>query len=56
MMLQETMPSPMAQRIQPAIGEELKKKIQNAIKSKENKGKRGVKKENAADVSSNNLL
>ncbi|KAJ3662202.1 hypothetical protein Zmor_006558 [Zophobas morio] len=47
--LQETMPSPVAQRVAPTISDELKKRIQLAAKSKENKGKRGIKKENLAD-------
>lgn len=36
---QETMPSPMAQRIAPTISDDLKKKIQYAKNAKENKGK-----------------
>ncbi|KAK5640442.1 hypothetical protein RI129_011253 [Pyrocoelia pectoralis] len=47
--LQETMPSPGGRRIVPILGDDLKKRIQNAIKSKENKGKRGVKKEILAE-------
>ncbi|KAF5272739.1 hypothetical protein FQA39_LY07766 [Lamprigera yunnana] len=43
--LQETMPSPCGRRILPVVSEEIKKRIQNAVKTKENKGKRGVKKE-----------
>ncbi|KAL3285410.1 hypothetical protein HHI36_019512 [Cryptolaemus montrouzieri] len=46
MNLLETMPSPMARRVEPIIGEELKKKIQAAIKTKENRSKKGTKKEN----------
>lgn len=45
----ETMPSPQARRIAPTISADLKKKIQTAIKSKENKSKHGVKKENIAE-------
>lgn len=41
----ETLPSPAAQRIVPTVSEDLKKKIQAAVKSRENKGKRTVKKE-----------
>lgn len=41
----ETLPSPVSQRIVPTVSEDLKKKIQAAVKSKENKGKRAVKKE-----------
>ncbi|GJQ70860.1 Top2 [Trypoxylus dichotomus] len=47
--LQETMPSPLARRILPTVGEELKKKIQTAIKNKENRGKKGVKQESSID-------
>lgn len=45
------MPSPMAQRIQPTVSDDMKKKIQTAIKTKENRGKRGLKQENSQDVS-----
>lgn len=41
----------MAKRVAPAITDDLKKKIQAAIKSKENKGKRGPRKENVSTVS-----
>ncbi|XP_045462346.1 DNA topoisomerase 2 isoform X2 [Harmonia axyridis] len=44
--LQETMPSPMGKRVEPIISDDLKKKIQAAIKSKENRIKKGTKKEN----------
>ncbi|CAH0545849.1 unnamed protein product [Brassicogethes aeneus] len=44
--LTETMPSPMAERVAPKITEEMKKKIQQAQRVKENKGKGRVKKEN----------
>ncbi|KAF2905680.1 hypothetical protein ILUMI_00490 [Ignelater luminosus] len=47
--LQETMPSPAARRVVPTVGEELKKKIQIAVKSKENKSKKGVKKDSTTD-------
>nr|CAI5835745.1 unnamed protein product [Callosobruchus analis] len=40
----ETMPSPMAQRVVPTISEDIRKKVQQAAKSKENKMKRGIKK------------
>ncbi|KAG5882166.1 hypothetical protein JTB14_002890 [Gonioctena quinquepunctata] len=43
--LDETLPSSNAQRVEPTISEDMKKKIQIAIKSKENKMKKGVKKE-----------
>ncbi|KAF5292892.1 hypothetical protein FQR65_LT11144 [Abscondita terminalis] len=43
--LVETMPSPSGRRILPVLSDELKKRIQQAVKTKENKGKRGVKKE-----------
>ncbi|KAK4872667.1 hypothetical protein RN001_014696 [Aquatica leii] len=43
--LQETLPSPAGRRILPTVSDDLKKRIQNAVKTKENKGKRGVKKE-----------
>lgn len=46
----ETFPSPVAQRIVPTVSEDLKKKIQAAIKLKENKGKRTVKKETSLEV------
>jgi len=45
----ETLPSPAAQRIIPTVSEDLKKRIQAAVKSKENKGKKTVKKELAFD-------
>ncbi|KAH0814448.1 hypothetical protein GEV33_008343 [Tenebrio molitor] len=47
--LQETMPSPVAQRVAPVISDDLKKRIHNAAKTKENKGKRTIKKENIAN-------
>lgn len=47
---QEALPSPQARRVAPTISDDLRKKIQTAIKTKENKGKRGVKKENIAEV------
>lgn len=50
MALIETMPSPQARRVAPTISEDIKKKIQMAVKSKENKGKRAVKKEIPDDV------
>lgn len=43
------MPSPNGQRVAPTISEEIKKKIQLAVRSKENKIKKGVKKENIAE-------
>jgi hypothetical protein len=50
------MPSPVAQRVAPVISDDLKKRIHNAAKTKENKGKRTIKKENIAnDVSINNI-
>lgn len=45
----ETMPSPSAQRIIPVITDDLKKKIQLAVRMKESKGKKGVKKENITE-------
>lgn len=48
-MLHEVMPSPSARRIMPTVTEEIKKKIQNAVKTKENRTKRGVKKETIVD-------
>ncbi|CAH1979739.1 unnamed protein product [Acanthoscelides obtectus] len=45
----ETMPSPMAQRVVPTISEDIKKKIQTAIKQKENRMKKGIKKENITE-------
>lgn len=39
------MPSPQARRIEPVITSDMKKKIQTAVKAKENKIKKGVKKE-----------
>lgn len=45
MNIAETMPSPVAKRIAPVIGEELKKKIKTAVKSKEARDKK-VKLEN----------
>lgn len=50
MNLLETMPSPQARRIAPTLTEDMKKKIQTAIKTKENKGKKGVKKETITDL------
>ncbi|XP_018567755.1 DNA topoisomerase 2 [Anoplophora glabripennis] len=47
--LDETMPSPTARRIEPTISDDIKKKIQNAVKFKENKMKKGLKKENIAE-------
>lgn len=47
--LKETLPSPAAKRVAPIISEDLKKRIQSAIKTKENKGKKMLKKENVAD-------
>ncbi|KAJ8915854.1 hypothetical protein NQ315_004668 [Exocentrus adspersus] len=47
--LDETIPSPNGRRIAPTISEDLKKKIQNAVKFKENRMKKGVKKENIAE-------
>lgn len=44
------MPSPLARRIAPTISEDMKKKIQMAVKTKENKVKRAVKKEILDDV------
>ncbi|XP_044767164.1 DNA topoisomerase 2 [Coccinella septempunctata] len=48
--LQETMPSPMGRRVAPVITDDLKKKIQAAIKSKETRSKKGTKKENIASA------
>lgn len=45
------MPSPMGKRVEPIISDDLKKKIQAAIKSKENRIKKGTKKENISTVS-----
>nr|CAH7712357.1 unnamed protein product [Callosobruchus chinensis] len=45
----ETMPSPMAQRVLPTISEDIRKKIQQAVKTKENKLKKGIKKENITE-------
>lgn len=45
------MPSPAGRRIQPIVSDDMKKKIQTAIKMKENKGKRGMKQEGSLDVS-----
>lgn len=50
MLLQEAMPSPQGRRIAPTISEDLKKRIKTAVKSKENKGKKGVKKEVITDA------
>lgn len=50
LLLQEAMPSPQGRRIAPIISEDLKKKIKTAIKTKENKGKKGVKKEVITDA------
>lgn len=44
------MPSPLARRIAPTISDDMKKKIQLAVKTKENKVKRAVKKEVPDDV------
>nr|XP_023021759.1 DNA topoisomerase 2 [Leptinotarsa decemlineata] len=41
----ETMPSSNAQRVEPTISEDIKKKIQVAVKSKESRLKKGVKRE-----------
>lgn len=43
------MPSPTARRVAPTISEDIKKKIQNAVKFKENRLKKGLKKENIAE-------
>ncbi|XP_066147852.1 DNA topoisomerase 2 isoform X2 [Euwallacea fornicatus] len=43
--LHETQPSPMAQRIVPIVSDEMKKKIQAAVKSREYKDKKAMKKE-----------
>lgn len=48
MVLLETMPSPQARRIAPTISEDIKKKIQIAVKSKEKR--QGVKKEIHDDI------
>ncbi|VEN43650.1 unnamed protein product [Callosobruchus maculatus] len=45
----ETMPSPMAQRVVPTISEDIRKKVQQAAKSKENRLKKGIKKENITE-------
>lgn len=45
----ETMPTPTAERVAPTITEDLKKKIQMAVKSKANKLNKGIKKENIAE-------
>lgn len=50
LLLQEAMPSPQGRRIAPTISEDLKKRIKTAIKTKENKGKKGVKKEIVTDA------
>lgn len=41
----ETMPSPQARRVAPMISEDLKKKIQTAIKTKESRSKKPIKKD-----------
>lgn len=38
--LKETMPSPVARRVQPVIDEEMKIKVGKLLQAKENKGKR----------------
>lgn len=48
--LEETMPSPSARRVAPTIGEDLKKRIQNATKSKENKVKKAAIKKEKLDI------
>lgn len=47
------MPSAGTQRVVPTITEEMKVKAQKAAKTKENKMKKGVKKENSAEGVSN---
>uniref|UniRef100_A0A1B6ECC9 DNA topoisomerase 2 n=1 Tax=Clastoptera arizonana TaxID=38151 RepID=A0A1B6ECC9_9HEMI len=48
--LKETMPSPIAIRVQPKIDEELKKKFEKLLQSKENKGKRTKKIKEEKDI------
>lgn len=43
--MMETLPSPHGQRIAPTITDDIKKKIQLAVRIKESKIKKGVKKE-----------
>ncbi|XP_050517290.1 DNA topoisomerase 2 isoform X2 [Diabrotica virgifera virgifera] len=45
----DTAPSAMAQRVEPVITEDLKKKIQQAVKTKAKAMNRGIKKENIAE-------
>ncbi|XP_018321367.1 DNA topoisomerase 2 [Agrilus planipennis] len=44
--LNETLPSSVGQRVVPVVSDDLKKKVQAALKLKENRNKKGVKKEN----------
>ncbi|CAG9840365.1 unnamed protein product [Diabrotica balteata] len=45
----DTAPSAMAQRVEPVISEDMKKKIQNAVKTKANRMNKGIKRENIAE-------
>nr|XP_022901455.1 DNA topoisomerase 2 [Onthophagus taurus] len=47
--LLEVLPSPKGRRVVPEITEEIKKKIQTAVKTKEQRAKKGVKKEESID-------
>lgn len=45
----ETLPSPMAERVAPVIGDDIRKKVQNAVKAKEGKKSRKIKMESLDD-------